>query len=263
TTANPFQPGISDVDPGEPGSTIVNADGTTTVNPGTPPEIEFSLPGLFQTPTDFLATLQAQITSGNAKILTDPTLVVQEAETATVNLTSEIFSGVITTADGDGGFSSEPNIREAGLILSVAIDRIDDNGFVSLTVVPSVTAPSGVVAAGDAGGLGEVQLLSNRTLNSGLIRLRDGQTLILSGIIQDSDVVSVSKVPILGDLPILGALFRSTNRVNQRQEVVVLLTPRILDDSLAGGGFGFDAEFSPDTRQLLQERNLGVPGNSQ
>ena len=254
TDANPFQPGVTDID--------IDSD------TGLIDEVEFTLPELFQTPTSFLATLQAQITSGNAKILTDPTLVVQEDETATVNLTAEIFSGVLTsTAPGadEGAFlaASEPNIREAGLILSVAVTRIDDNGFVSLTVVPSVTAPSGVVPVEDAGGLGEIQLLSTRTLNSGLIRLRDGQTLILSGIIQDSDIVSVSKVPILGDLPILGALFRSTNRVNQRQEVVVLLTPRILDDSLAGGGFGFDANFSPDTQQLLQERNLGVPGNSQ
>lgn len=246
TESNPFQPGISEID--------IDDDGTI--------EAEFTLPELFQTPTDFLATLQAQITSGNAKILTDPTLVVQEDETATVNLTSEIFSGVVTTADGDGGFSVEPNIREAGLILSVAVTRIDDNGFVSLTVVPAVTAPSGSVDTGVAG-QGTLTLLTNRTLNSGLIRLRDGQTLILSGIIQESDVVNVSKVPILGDLPILGALFRSTNRINQRQEVVVLLTPRILDDSLAGSGFGFDANFSPDTRQLLQERNFGVPGNSQ
>lgn len=277
TDANPFQPGITDFTPAVEGTPTLDADGNLVINPltggplfdtqPTPAEIEFTLPELFQTPTDFLATLQAQITSGNAKILTDPTLVVQENETATVNLTSEIFSGVLTTtAPGadEGAFlaASEPNIREAGLILSVAITRIDDNGFISLTVVPSVTAPSGVVPVEDAGGLGEIQLLSNRTLNSGLIRLRDGQTLILSGIIQDSDIVSVSKVPILGDLPILGALFRSTNRVNQRQEVVVLLTPRILDDSLAGGGFGFDADFSPDTRQLLQERNLGIPGNS-
>jgi type IV pilus assembly protein PilQ len=68
-------------------------------------------------------------------------------------------------------------------------------------------------------------------MNSGEIRLRDGQTLILSGIIQESDRTSVSKVPILGDIPILGALFRSTNKTNQRQEVVVLLTPQILNDN--------------------------------
>ncbi len=242
TESNPFQPGVTELE--------VNDDGTA--------DVEFELPELFQTPTDFLATLTAQITSGNAKILTDPTLVIQESEVAAVNLTSEILSGVVVGADG----SVAPNIREAGLTLDIAVSRIDDNGFISLNVNPSVTAPSGSVDSGVAG-QGTVGLLSTRSLASGLIRLRDGQTLILSGIIQESDTVNISKVPILGDLPIIGALFRSTNRTNQRQEIVVLVTPRILDESLSGGGFGFDANFSPDTRQLLQERNFDVPGNSQ
>lgn len=234
---NPFQPGVSEIDEDT---------------------IEFAVPELFQTPSDFLATLTAQITSGNAKILTDPTLVVQESETASVNLTQEILSGVIVGGDG----SVTPNIREAGLILELIVSRIDDNGFISLNVNPSVTAPSGSVDSGVAG-QGTVGLLSTRSLNSGLVRLRDGQTLILSGIIQETDTINISKVPILGDLPIIGALFRSSNRTNQRQEIVVLVTPRILDESLSGGGFGFDADFSPDTRQLLQERNFAVPDNSQ
>ena len=99
-------------------------------------------------------------------------------------------------------------------------------------------------------------MLSERSLSSGLIRLRDGQTLILSGIIQDSDRSTASKVPILGDIPILGALFRRTIRVNQRSEVVVLLTPRIIDDSERSSSMGYNYTPSPDVRQLL-ERNRG------
>ncbi|MBA2748459.1 MAG: hypothetical protein H0U45_06895, partial [Tatlockia sp.] len=65
------------------------------------------------------------------------------------------------------------------------------------------------------------------------------------------------KVPILGDIPLLGALFRSTNRQNQRQEVIVLLTPQILDDSeRSSAGFG---NYNPgaDARQLLERSRLG------
>jgi type IV pilus assembly protein PilQ len=82
---------------------------------------------------------------------------------------------------------------------------------------------------GQAGG--EVSLLAERQLTSGLIRVRDGQTLLLSGIIQETERSSVTKVPILGDLPLLGSLFRSTVNTNSRNEVVILLTPQILDDS--------------------------------
>ncbi|HEY9909587.1 MAG TPA: secretion protein, partial [Thermosynechococcaceae cyanobacterium] len=89
------------------------------------------------------------------------------------------------------------------------------------------------------------------------IRLRDGQTLVLSGIIQDQDRTSVSKVPILGDIPLLGALFRRTERLNQRREVIVLVTPRILDDS-DSSTFGYSYTPTPATQQFLNQ-----PGPSQ
>jgi type IV pilus assembly protein PilQ len=196
------------------------------VKPGT---VTYGLPTAFQFPTKFLSTLQAQIISGNGKILTDPTLVVQEGQKSTVNLTQEVFSGFkINTVAGTGATTStrEPILKQAGLIVDLTVNRIDDNGFLSVSVSPTVSSIGSTVTTAD----GDIALLQSRTLNSGEIRLRDGQTLILSGIIQESDRTSVSKVPILGDIPILGALFRSTNKSNTRQEVVVLLTPQILND---------------------------------
>ena len=182
------------------------------------------------TPSKFLSTLQAQIISGNGKILTDPTLVVQEGQKSTVNLTQDVFGGFkVNSVAGTGATTStrEPIIKQAGLSLEILVNRIDDNGFVSVGVAPTVSSIGSTVSTAD----GDIALLQSRTLNSGEIRLRDGQTLILSGIIQESDRTSVTKVPILGDIPILGALFRSTNKTNQRQEVVVLLTPQILNDN--------------------------------
>lgn len=190
----------------------------------------YGSPTNYQIPTKFLSTLQAQIISGNGKILTDPTLVVQEGQKSTVNLTQDVFGGFkVNSVAGTGATTStrEPIIKQAGLSLEILVNRIDDNGYVSVGVTPTVSSIGSTVSTQD----GDIALLQSRTLNSGEIRLRDGQTLILSGIIQESDRTSVSKVPILGDIPILGALFRSTNKTNQRQEVVVLLTPQILNDN--------------------------------
>jgi type IV pilus assembly protein PilQ len=201
-----------------------------SVTAGTPAVYTYGLPTNYQIPTKFLSTLQAQIISGNGKILTDPTLVVQEGQKSTVNLTQQVFGGFkINSVAGTGATTStrEPIIKEAGLTLEILVNRIDDNGFVSVGVSPTVSSIGSTITTAD----GEIALLQSRTLNSGEIRLRDGQTLILSGIIQESDRTSVSKVPVLGDIPILGALFRSTNKSNQRQEVVVLLTPQILNDN--------------------------------
>jgi type IV pilus assembly protein PilQ len=201
-----------------------------SVTPGTAASVTYGLPTNFQIPSKFLSTLQAQIISGNGKILTDPTLVVQEGQKSTVNLTQDVFGGFkINSVAGTGATTStrEPIIKQAGLILDILVNRIDDNGFVSVAIIPTVSSIGSTVTTAD----GDIALLQSRTLNSGEIRLRDGQTLILAGIIQESDRTSVTKVPVLGDIPILGALFRSTNKTNQRQEVVVLLTPQILNDS--------------------------------
>lgn len=241
---NPFQPGVSEVDEDT---------------------IEFSLPGLFEVPSEFLALLQAQITSGNAKILTDPTLVVQEGQDASVNLTQEVVGNIISETEVVDELVTQTvtaQIEEAGLILTVGVDRIDDNGFVSFTVTPIVTAIAATQALEVGGDDNIIALLNRRTLSSGTIRIRDGQTLILTGIIQDNDRTTVSKVPILGDLPILGALFRSTNRETQRNEVVVLVTPQILDDSLRTG-YGYEYTPSPEARRVLQEQNLPGSGSPQ
>ncbi len=262
---NPTTPGLSDFTPGTPDTVTITTDPitgrqTSTYAAGTRATSTFGLPSLYQFPKRFLASLQAQVTSGNAKILTDPTLTVQEGQQALVNLTSEVYAGLkqVQTSVGQSLqtiFTREPIIREAGLTLSIKVDRIDDNGFVSLSVAPTVSAPNGSVSTPD----GEITLLSKRSLQSGAIRLRDGQTLILSGIIQDSDRTSVSKIPILGDIPILGSLFRKTNRSNQRNEVIVLLTPQIMDDS-ERSSYGYNYTPSPEVRQMLERRGLSVPG---
>ncbi|NEO99811.1 MAG: AMIN domain-containing protein [Symploca sp. SIO2E9] len=249
TDVNPFQPGVTGIE--------IDDDGTI--------EFEFEAPTLFQYPSDFLATLQAQVTSGNAKILTDPILVVQEGETAEVNLTQEVVGNISSETDTTDGLTTRTitaEIEEAGLSLEITVDRIDDNGFVSLRVSPTVTSIGSTQDLSVGDDTNQIALLNRRQLESGLIRLRDGQTLILSGIIQESDRTTVRKVPILGDLPIIGALFRSTDRDNERNEVIVLLTPQIIDDS-ERSGFGYNYTPSPDARQLLDRGGFPTRDSSQ
>ena len=252
---SPLQPGFSDITPATDNIITFDEDGNASVAQGTLGTATASLPTLYQFPKRFLTTLQTQVTSGNAKVLTDPTLMVQEGQDAVVNLTAQVYGGIEVTRQ-DGDVLRKPIIRNAGLTLAVKVDRIDDNGFVSLSVAPTVSAPSGTATTG--GEDGEITLLSERSLRSGQIRMRDGQTLILSGIIQESDRVSISKVPILGDIPILGSLFRSTNKTNQRNEVIVLLTPQVMDDS-QGSAYGYNYKPSPEVRRMLQNRGLKLP----
>jgi len=207
---------------------------------------------------DFIASLALAVENQHAKLLTDPTLVVQEGQTATVRLVEEVVTNLdVETTFSDGLATQNVTVEKgaAGLILTIKIDRIDDNGFISLSVAPTVASPSGqqVQVSSDLGNI-QIVLLSERRLESGQIRLRDGQTLVLSGIIDDRDRALVTKVPILGDIPLLGALFRRTERENERREVIVLLTPRVLDDSQFST-LGYTYTPGPAVQQLLEEQN--------
>jgi type IV pilus assembly protein PilQ len=243
TLDNPFQPGLSDV----------NIDPETGQI-----EYEYSLPSLFQFPKRFLAQLEARITSGNAKILTDPTVVVQEGQESTVKLTQDVIKGVDTNISDNGVTTNRPIYDEAGLTVTVNLERVDDNGFVSLSVSPTVSSIASTQNFDSGNAVNLISLLSRREVSSGLIRLRDGQTLILSGIIQDQERVAATKVPILGDIPLLGSLFRSTNKTNERAEVIVLLTPEIIDEQ---ADFGYNYQPSKETREVLKKGGMDLPNN--
>ncbi|MFZ4678049.1 MAG: AMIN domain-containing protein [Nodosilinea sp.] len=227
--------------------------------PPTPPNATpilprpISPPGGNGTSTNFLFQLLATVQNGNGKIITDPTLIVQEGQTANVQLTQDVVTNITTTIETtpSGNLTTQDiELTPAGLILQIQVNRIDDNGFVSLSVAPSISAPTDTFSDGQGN---TFFLLSQREITSGEVRVRDGQTLLLSGIIQESERSSVTKIPILGDIPILGALFRSTVTDNQRQELIVLLTPQILDDS-DQSVFGYSYTPSEEVQEILDNR---------
>ncbi len=209
-----------------------------------------------------VGSITANVTNQNFKILTNPTLIVQEGSSAQVNLTTEVFSGFEQTstqnASGSGAAIAsttvKPIIRQAGVIFNVAVDRVDDNGFIAMSVSPEVSAISGTYDFVFPGSNSRLTgtLLNQRRLETGKVRLRDGQTLVLSGIIQDTDKSTISKVPILGDIPLLGRLFRKDVGERSRNELVVLVTPRVLDDS-DQATTGYQYSPSPDAQKLLDK----------
>ena len=242
-----------------------SSQGTATLNFGKTNQPDFGgFQGLQVHSNRFLSVLQASITNGDSKILTDPTLIVQEGQQANVNLTSEVIGNTTNQTNITAGAAIQTvtaTKENVGLSLSIRIERIDDNGFVALSVAPIVRAPAGTTSIGvGTSSQQQITLVSERSLNSGVLRLRDNQTLVLSGIIQDSDQTSIVKVPILGDIPILGALFRSTSKTHQRQEVIVLLTPQIIDDSVRNS-IGYNYMPSPEVRQMLERRGSNPPKN--
>ncbi len=203
-------------------------------------------PARFKYPKNsFYGYLEAAIVSSSAKTIAQPTLLVQEGEEASVETGTSVITDVTTTDTANGSTQFSYSRTNAGLNLEVKVNKIDDNGFVSLELNPEVSVP---VPAGTNQGVA-IFNIEGRKLSSGSIRLRDRQTLVLTGVIQDSDREQVQKWPILGDLPVIGQLFRSTARSRQKSELVILVTPSIIDDE-QGGTYGYG--YRPSTREARQ-----------
>ncbi len=256
TNANPLAPVVTGL---TSGTTISTGSNLTTV---LGQALTYGLSPLFQFPTQFLLNLQAQVVSGNAKILTDPTLIVQEGNQSQVNLTSQVFSGFTEQRVTEGNVTStrilpQPPV-DVGVILNVQVDQIDDNNFVTIAVSPEVSSLGQQITDPSRNNLLIQQLVNRRRLETGRIRLRDGQTLILTGIIQEQDREIITKVPILGDIPLLNLLFRNRRTERNRNEVVVLVTPQILDDS-DRSPYGYNYLPGVDVQKFLQQRQPQQP----
>ena len=115
----------------------------------------------------------------------------------------------------------------AGITFGAKVDKIDDNGYVTFALSPAISSVTKTV---EISGCGIQNTLSVRKLDTGSIRVKNEDTLILTGVLQDSDAVTTSKVPILGDIPILGSLFRSSSTQKRKSELIILVTPKILKD---------------------------------
>ena len=224
--------------------------------------------------------LNAQIQSRSTKVLASPTLILSENPdpnasgsavavgtgggaaalgTATIGrpFSNESFvtvgTQVITDYAVQAGQNGAPNTCQpafgtAGLTFGARMAKIDDNGFVTFALSPSVSAITG---SQDVQGCGPINILSVRRLDTGSVRVRDGQTLILTGVISDSDSQAVTKWPILGDLPLIGQFFRGSSGTRQKSELVILVTPRIIDDTQGGSyGYGYRPSSTEAQRML-------------
>ena len=200
---------------------------------------------------NFLNWLEAKITNNNAKILASPTLILGENSnilSSGAAAVDDSLSGatigrpyknegfikvgetVVTGFDqtnNEGVITCTATEGTAGITFGAKLEKIDDNGYVTFALSPAISSVTSTV---EIAGCGIQNTLSVRKLDTGSIRVQNGETLILTGVLQDSDTVTTSKVPILGDIPILGSLFRSNANQKRKSELIILVTPKILKD---------------------------------
>jgi len=185
----------------------------------------------------YLDRLRASIESRSAKILASPTLMVQEGSSAKVESVTSIITNVTESQTSGGNTICSQSRANAGLIVPIDVQKIDDNGFIALSMKPEISVPEPAGTAVCSGNI-SIYNIAKRQLDSGIVRLRDGQTLVLTGVIQENQIAVVNKVPIVGDLPIIGQYFRSSSNARDKKELVIMATPRIIRDD-DGGSYGY------------------------
>ncbi|MFA6147081.1 MAG: type II and III secretion system protein family protein [bacterium] len=175
-------------------------------------------PGLFP---KFAAFVRALNDRGALKVLAEPNLVVSNGAEGKFLAGGE-FPVVFNT--GNGSSSTSVVYKEFGVRLNFQ-PKIAPNGEIQLKLAQEVSEldfTNAVILSGF-----RIPALRSRKAESSL-QLADGQTFALAGLIDNKISKQVSKVPLLGDIPILGALFRSTRYQNSETELVILVTPKIV-----------------------------------
>ena len=203
-------------------------------------KIESSSTKVVVSPTLILSEDPKEISSGSAEASTDGSSATigrpNANEAFVVSGIEEITSYQVQAGQNGAPNTCQPEFKNAGLRLGAKVTKIDDNGFVSFVLSPEISA---VVGAGEEiPGCGPIKRMIQRRLDTGNLRVRAGQTLILTGVISEYDQEQVRKWPILGDIPIVGQFFRSRTGTRQKRELVIMVTPQIIDDT-QGGIYGY------------------------
>ena len=210
---------------------------TTDVNTSQPkPNLIFTqLPGLswmFAT-SDVRVVLNALTAITDVNVISSPTLLVLDNEPARLQVGDQVPIAVRSAqslTDVDAPIVNEIEYRDTGVILDI-IPRVNSSGLVVLDIVQEVSDVGATsTAAGTTVTEGITPTISQRRIAS-TVAVNSGETIALGGLIRDANTETVTGVPLLSDIPILGNLFKTTSNIKRRTELLVLLTPRVVRNS--------------------------------
>jgi type IV pilus assembly protein PilQ len=166
-----------------------------------------------------LARLNALVTERKARVITAPRITVIDGNEAQVNLGEEVPIPSIDSA-GRLTFTFKP----IGVILRI-LPKVNRDGLITTKVEPEVSSVIEFLPTAS----GPVPRIATRKATT-TVTVRNGESIILAGLIGTQERKTVLKVPILGDIPILGALFRSTTTSREETEVIFIVTPHIVPE---------------------------------
>ncbi|KRT70434.1 MAG: MSHA biogenesis protein MshL, MSHA biogenesis protein MshL [candidate division NC10 bacterium CSP1-5] len=180
--------------------------------------------------SDFSAVIDAISTQGEVNVLSNPRVTALNNQKAVIRVArDDVFFRTQVRTLQDAGQTIEritetiPQVVSIGVILDVT-PQIASDGTVTMHIHPIVTDKLGDAVAPT----GETAPIVSIRETDTLVRVGDGQTVIIGGLMEDKQDDRASKVPVLGDIPLLGGLFRRTEKTGRKSELVILMSPTVL-----------------------------------
>lgn len=175
--------------------------------------------------SDFQATVRAIASANNLEVLSRPSILVQNNQPATIQVGQSVpIITSVTYSTQTGLPIITPTYQPVGIILQVT-PFITADGLVDMIVSPEISSLSSQTVQIAPGYTAPV---INQTGASTVVEVPDGQTVIIGGLMQNEKASVDTKIPILGDIPILNLFFRRTQRDHAKTELLIFLTPHVV-----------------------------------
>ena len=206
------------------------------------------------------ATLKMQKNDGLVKVLAEPTVMAISGQTGSFLAGGKILIPV-TQASSTGGVPSV-TLEEKEFGVSVRFTpTVLGSGRINLNVRPEVSELNAAGVQISAGGVNAVLPSFTSRKAETTVQLMDGQSFAIGGLIKNNTTTNVSAFPFLGELPIIGALFRSTQFQTDRTELVFVITPRLVKPLPANFKLPTDGYVPPTRSELILDGKLEGPRN--
>jgi len=174
--------------------------------------------GAHLTSAAFQAALYAQISKGNGRIISKPRIAAQSGSTAKIITGDALPILTAITLSGVNGVSQQVQYVNVGVTLQIA-PRVSADGFVSSHVYCVVSSVTGFSQG--------YPTISQRQAETAAT-VRDGDSFVIGGLTQDENLTSRTKVPLLGDIPLIGQAFRTDKQTRTKTELYIIVTPHIV-----------------------------------
>lgn len=187
---------------------------------------------------DFSAIIRALSQFGDVRTLSNPRINIMNGQTSllTVGRNFTFISKAesnVTTAEGGSPiitYTVETSNLLSGIIIGI-VPYIDEKGEISLTITPVISNLINIAERGYGSGgaqtIIQLPIVDLRELST-TVKVKDGEVVIIGGLIKKEEGLSENKTPLLGDIPIIGNLFKAHDRIQSNTELVILLQPRIV-----------------------------------